>query len=564
VSLLTRILGPVEKRATLRDADGWLYDFLVGGSGTVSGEVVGPNNALGVAVYFACLRVISEDIAKLPLPIFRRIDEHNRDKLHEHPLHWLLNVAPNPDMTAISFRETLTHHALGWGGGFAEIIRSNRGVVSQLWVLDPSRISIARDTLGGPLIYTVRPSGREPERRLLGENVLHIHGMGFEGITGYSLAEYAKETLGLGIASEKHGAAFFGNSSRPAGILQHPGIMEKEERTRLRESFEKMYGGASNSNRTVVLENGVDFKPVAQPAKDAQWIESRHFGVEEICRFCRVSPHMVQHLIRATFNNIEALGIEHVMYTLMPWAVRGEQEIRRKLISEDQPDIHAEHNMTALLRGDQKSQAEAFKTAIQNGWMTHNEARGLLNMNSIGEDGDQHWMPVNMQPIDKFDEEPAPSPVVPPAEESDGDDDDEARASMVERLAGVHERHVRAEIVKLLHLEAEKAAKASKGGRLSTWKVEFYGRHAEHVREALIPVVDTFVDTVWAASNGGVIPVQIQQDLGTLTDEMAQRHVAKSLAEVETDRFGSNGRVKAQVDEEMRHLVRFVLERLAN
>ena len=566
MSLLTRILAPVEKRATLRDADGWFVDFLRGGSETVSGEIVGPNNALGVATYFACLRVLAEDTAKLPLPIYKRIDDHNREKQHNHPLHWLLNVAPNPDMTAIAFRETLTHHAAGWGGGYAQIERTGRGGVAALWPLDPSRVSISRDTSHGPLIYTYRGSTGEPDRKVVGGDILHIHGLGFEGITGYSLAEYAKETLGLGIASEKHGAAFFGNSARPAGILEHPHAMEPEERTRLRESFERLLGGASKSNRTVVLEDGVTFKPIAQPAKDAQWIESRHFGVEEVCRFCRVSPHMVQHLLRATFNNIEALGIEHVMYTLMPWTIRWEEEIRRKLFRPSEGDIYAEHNMTALLRGDQASQAEAFKTAIQNGWMTINEARGLLNMNSIGEDGDKHWMPTSWQPIEKFDEEPvvpvAPPTVEPPAVEPDGDSD--ARAGMVERLAGAHRQLLEAEIGKLLHLEAGKAAKAAKSDRLAAWKVEFYGQHAEHVREALIPVVDAFMDTVWATSGGGEIPVQVQQDVGTFTAEMANRHVAKSLLEAETGQFGANGRLKVQVDEEMWHLVRFVTERLAN
>jgi HK97 family phage portal protein len=227
--------------------------------------------------------------------------------------------------------------------------------------------------------------------------VLHIHGLGFDGLTGYSVAHLARESIGAALAAEKSGAALFGNSSRPDAVLEHPGVMGDTAHKMLRKEWEAKYRGPENAHRLAILEEGITFKAISIPNKDAQWIEARQFMVSELCRWLRIPPHKVHDLTHGTYTNIQHQAIEYVVDTLQPWLIRWEQEIARKLIPKRAP-LFAEHLVDGLLRGDTEARFKAYRTAILSGWMSRNEARELENMNPR-EGLDTFLEPLNTGPV---------------------------------------------------------------------------------------------------------------------------------------------------------------------
>lgn len=383
-----------EKRATLRNPPDWLTRCFVGGDKTVSGQIVGPDTALTLSSYFAAIRAISEDVGKLPLILYQRLNPRGKERASGHPLYRLLHDTPNIEMSSMSFRETLTLHAIGWGNGLAEIVRDDGERPVALWPLDPTKVKIDRGD-DKRIRYTVTlPQGKEAT--LQPRDVFHLHGLGFDGVTGYSVAHLAREGIGAALAAEKSGAALFGNGCLPGGVLETDGKLQHEAMENLKRSWEEILKGADRHHKTVVLEQGLHFKPMAFPNKDSQWIEAREFSVSELCRWLRIPPHKIAHLRNATFSNIEQQSIEYVVDTLQPWCVRWEQEISRKLIPAGS-DLFAEHLVDGLLRGDTAGRFNAYRTAILSGWMSRNEARALENLNPA-EGLDEFLQPLNTGP----------------------------------------------------------------------------------------------------------------------------------------------------------------------
>ena len=290
---------------------------------TKAGETVTPQTAYGLAVYFACIRVISEDIGKLSLSTIRKLDR-GREVLHGHPAGGLLAIEASPRMSGPTFRETLTGHALGWGAGFAEIERSREGTPLALHLIHPSRVQI-QNADDGTLVYVVQNNDGSyveiPDR-----NMFKINGFGDSGVVGLSAAAQGKDMIGIGMAEQSFAGSFFGNGTYPSGVLQTAGNMDETALQSTREQWGKVHGGAGNTAKVAILHGGMTYSPLTLPLKDVQFVESRHFTIEEVCRWFRVAPHKVQHLLQSTFNNIEHQGIEHVTDTLMPWCVRWEVE----------------------------------------------------------------------------------------------------------------------------------------------------------------------------------------------------------------------------------------------
>lgn len=387
-----------EKRATLRNPPDWLYKAFTGGSPTLSGQTVSPDTALTLSSYYAAIRAISEDVGKLPLILYRRLEPRGKERAAGHPLYRLLHDSPNVEMSTMSFRETLTLHAIGWGNGLAEIVRDGAGNPVALWPLDPSKVRIDR----GPdkrLRYRIWVGNAEVT--LQSRDVFHLHGLGFDGVTGYSVAHLARECIGEALAAGKSGAAFFGNNSTPSGVLEAPNPISAEAFKNLAKSWKEKFQGAEKSHQVVVLEQGIKFTPIGIPNKDAQWIEAREFHVSELARWLRIPPHKIGHLRNSTFNNIESQSIEYVVDCLQSWLVRWEQEISRKLLPE-RSDLFAEHLVDGLLRGDTAGRFNAYRTAILAGWMSRNEARALENLNPV--DGlDEFLTPLNTEAAPKTD-----------------------------------------------------------------------------------------------------------------------------------------------------------------
>jgi HK97 family phage portal protein len=398
----------------------WLSTWAGGGVST-SGEPVTGNTALGLAAYYACAHVIAEDVGKLPFKVYRRLDPRGKEVAYDHALYETLHTAPNPEMSAMSFREVMTFFSTTWGNGYAEIRPQKSGGKSELWPIHPGRVEIKR-TPGDRLYYSIRQNNGTTVE-IPPERMLHIHGLGDDGVQGYSVAKVACDSIGIGLAGQRLAGAFFGNGSVLSGVLETPNQMTPDAHRQLREEFERIYRGASNAAKTAILEQGLKYTKIGIPPEEAQFIESRQFQVEEVCRWFRVPPHKIQHLLRATFSNIEHQGIEYVTDTLQPWLVRWEQEVARKLFGDD-PEYFAEHLIDGLLRGDSVSRSTYYHNMVFSGLMTPNEVRELENLNPMDGGDDllvQSAMVTLASISDPKEEAPPtdnnPAPPIPPVPE---------------------------------------------------------------------------------------------------------------------------------------------------
>ena len=374
-----------------RVGGGW--NFLFGG--TTSGKAVNERTAMQTSAVYACVRILAESVAGLPLHVYERTANGSKSTKPSHPLYRLLHDEPNREMTSFVFRETLMSHLLLWGNAYAQIIRDGRGFPIALYPLLPDRMAVDRNE-SGELVYTYQSD--KGQVKLRRENILHIPGLGFDGLIGYSPIAMAKNAVGLALATEDYGAAFFANGANPGGVLEHPGVIKPEQADRLRESWQSQFGGA-NAHKVAVLEEGLKFHQMSIPPEQAQFLETRKFQINEIARIFRVPPHMVGDLEKSSFSNIEQQSLEFVKYTLDPWVVRWEQSFQQALIlPSEKATIFIKFNLDGLLRGDYQSRMQGYSTGIQNGFMSVNDVRGLEDMNLLTaeEGGDLHFVNGNM------------------------------------------------------------------------------------------------------------------------------------------------------------------------
>lgn len=379
------------------------YTFFVGG--TTSGKTVTERSAMQMTAVYSCVRILAEAVAGLPLHVYRHNDQGGTEKAIDHPLYLLLHDEPNPEMSSFVFRETLMTHLLLWGNAYAQIIRNGKGEVIALYPLMPNKMSVDRDA-NGQLYYTyTRSTDEAPTMQgmtvtLKPSDVLHIPGLGFDGLVGYSPIAMAKNAIGMAIACEEYGAKFFANGAAPGGVLEHPGTIKDPQR--VRDSWQSTFGGSGNANKIAVLEEGMKYTPIAISPEQAQFLETRKFQINEIARIFRVPPHMVGDLEKSSFSNIEQQSLEFVKYTLDPWVVRWEQSIMRSLLSDsEKKEYFVKFNLEGLLRGDYVSRMNGYAIGRQNGWMSANDIRELENLDRIPaeEGGDLYLINGNMLPL---------------------------------------------------------------------------------------------------------------------------------------------------------------------
>ena len=336
---------------------GSAYSFFFGGSS--SGKRVNERSAMQMTAVYSCVRILAEAVAGLPLHLYRYKEDGGKEKALDHPLYLLLHDEPNPEMSSFVFRETLMTHLLLWGNAYAQIIRNGRGEVMALYPLMPDRMAVDRDDKGQLYYeYTTSaddaPISKSSIVRLKPSDVLHIPGLGFDGLVGYSPIAMAKNAIGLAIATEEYGSKFFANGAQPSGVPEHPGTIKDPQR--VRDSWMSQFGGSANSNKIAVLEEGLKYTPISISPEQAQFLETRKFQINEIARIFRVPPHMVGDLEKSSFSNIEQQSLEFVKYTLEPWLVRWEQSIQRILFSADEKKRYfVRFNVEGLLRGDYTS-----------------------------------------------------------------------------------------------------------------------------------------------------------------------------------------------------------------
>lgn len=409
---------------------GSAYTFFMGGS--PAGKMVNERSAMQMTAVYACVRILSEAIAGLPLHLYQYNEDGSKSKAMDHPLYHLLHDEPNPEMTSFVFRETMMTHLLLWGNAYSQIIRNGKGEIMALYPLMPNRMEVDRDKKGRLYYrYTTVP---EDAKTMEGNtvvldpsDVLHIPGIGFDGLVGYSPIAMAKNAIGLAIATEEYGSKFFANGAAPSGVLEHPGILK--DPSKVRESWNAAFGGSSNAHKVAVLEEGLKYTPISISPEQAQFLETRKFQIDEIARIFRVPPHMVGDLEKSSFSNIEQQSLEFVKYTLDPWVIRWEQSLQRALLSvEEKKSFFFKFNVEGLLRGDYQSRMQGYATARQNGWMSANDIRELENMDRIPakEGGDLYLVNGNMIPII----------MAVPADKREGEESGEQKVLEVEEPGG--------------------------------------------------------------------------------------------------------------------------------
>ena len=377
--------------------------FFMGGS--TAGKAVNERSAMQMTAVYACVRILSEAIAGLPLHLYEYGCDGSKEKAVEHTLYFLLHDEPNKEMTSFVFRETLMTHLLLWGNAYAQVIRNGKGEVIALYPLMPNRMEVNR-TDKGQLYYQYTTSSDDAPTVegstavLMPEDVLHIPGLGFDGLVGYSPIAMAKNAIGLAIATEEYGAKFFANGAAPSGVLEHPGTIKDPQR--VRDAWMSQFSGSRNAGKVAVLEEGMKYTPISISPEQAQFLETRKFQINEIARIFRVPPHMVGDLEKSSFSNIEQQSLEFVKYTLDPWVIRWEQSLQRTLLSsEEKKRYYFKFNLEGLLRGDYASRMTGYATARQNGWMSANDIRELENLDRIPAElgGDLYLINGNMLPL---------------------------------------------------------------------------------------------------------------------------------------------------------------------
>lgn len=511
---------------------------------TSSGVNVTHSNALQMTAVYACIRVLAETVASLPLITYKRRPDGGKDRASSFYLYSLLHDQPNELMTSFEYREAAMVHLTSWGNHYAEMDIDPRGRLAGLWPLNPAKMEKVERT-DNTLTYHYRlPNGKM--ERLPGWKVWHVRGLG-DGLMGLSPIALFRQAIGLGMAAERFGGAFFGNGASVGGVLQTPGVLSDTAYKRLKESWDDAHSGLDKAMRTAILEEGTTYERVGIPPEDAQFLETRKFQVNEIARIYRVPPHMIGDLDRATFSNVEQQSIDFVVHVIRPWLVRLEQAISSRLMTaSERTRYFSEFLVDGLLRGDIQSRYQAYATGRQNGWFNADDIRQLENMNPLPDgQGKTYLVPLNM--VDAASSQ-SPSPAPPQSPPEGGNrvrlrNGAEVRAGQMSAAAKRHQlegvyRPLFADVMgRIIRREANDIGNAAArifGKRdveaFQAWLADFYAEHVGFVERQLRPTEEAYATQVVAlaaAEVGGDSPV-LTNFLNAYIETTAGRIVAKN------------------------------------
>lgn len=421
---------------------------------TLAGVGMTPDSAMMLSAVWAAFRYLSQTTGVLPWHV-KKDGKNGPEIQSSHSVDYLLWKRPSKEWSSFQFRETLTHWALRWGNGYAEIEQDQLGRPFAMWPIHPERVQVCRaidyelDAYGDPinpgdLYYEVDQRGTTMGRStvLAAKNMFHIRGFG-EGPVGVNVIAYAAQSLGWARAAQLFGAAFFGNGMNPAGVVVNKKPLKADGLKRQKAEFEQLYKGPNNANRTAFLDNDADWKPIGFNAQNSQLIEVHQFLIEEQCRWTGAPPHKVMHLLRATFTNIESQGIEVVVDSISPWVKRFEDEAEFKLFGQNRQKLYTKIDMRGLMRGDMAARIAYYKGMSSVGAYSPNRILELEDENTLGPEGDIHTMQGQNVTLKQIAEgNVATAPGQTPASTGDveaptppeGGDDEEAQASLGRRL----------------------------------------------------------------------------------------------------------------------------------
>jgi len=476
-----------------------------------SGAMVSEETAMRIGTVWACVRLLSWTQASLPWHIYKHMQPRGKQLATAHRNYYMLYKRPNSEQSSFTFRSTEMAHQLLWGNAYAEIEYDNDGFPVALWPLPPWRTKPLR-TVKGELFYRVTlPDGNT--KNLPPYQIWHVLNLSTDGIKGLSIVSQAREALGLSIATEEFGARYFGNGTNIGGVVEHPGKLSTNAHNSLRADMQEKYEGLGRSHRLMLLEEGMKFQKIGIPPNDSQFLETRQFQVEEICRWFGVQPHLVMDLSRATNNNIEHQGLEFVTYTMRPHAINWEQETDFKLFGIDSPYFN-EFLLDGLMRGDLLSRYQAYAVARQWGWYSANDIRELENQNPLpGTQGEIYMTPLNM--VDA-------STLAAPGTKPDSQIDDplqtnsltiptEKRSLEYRRRAANLRQKTAASYQRLFHdagqriVDREKqnvgrAAAKYLGARskddFKNWMNDYYRDYQDYMQRQILPVAQSLADAI--------------------------------------------------------------------
>lgn len=384
-----------------------LFDNILGGNWrTASGVTVTPQSSLQVAAVFACVRLLSETVATLPLISYRRLASGGKDRATKWSLYSVLRNLPNPEMSAVDFWGALESHIELWGNAYAEKEMDRAGRVKALWPLRPDSVLPERNETTGRLEYSVIVKDGQLPVIVPAERILHIRGFGTNGLYGLSVIQQARQAIGLSLAAEEFGARFFGNGAIPGIVLTHPGKIGPEARKNMKDSWKEQHEGLQNAQRLSILEEGVKVERIGIPPNDSQFLETRRFQLAEVARMFAVPLHMLAEMMAgASYASVEQRSLEFLILSLRPRLVRIEQAVYRSLMTEaEREEFFTEFLVDGLLRGDIRSRYAAYSAGRQWGWLSINDVRALENMNPIdGDGGNEYLKPLNMADVNAVD-----------------------------------------------------------------------------------------------------------------------------------------------------------------
>lgn len=420
MSILSALFGRGETKVV--DASPLTFaELMRGGGSSKTGLSVNETTALRVSTVYACCRVLCEDVGKLPLKVMVERRDGKKEVARQHPLHKILSRRPNPWQTSMEWRMTMLLHALIGKGGYSYISRRENGEVLELIPMLPGSVKVKQGSDWG--ISYEWSDGKGQTLRLPSENVHSLHGLSWDGVRALDVVQQGKEAIGLAMASEETQARLHGQGARPGGIVSTTAKLSPQEALNIKATFADGYTGVDNAFKTLLLDNGLEFKPWAMNGVDGQHLQTRKHQVEEICRYFRVFPSMIGYSDKATtYGSAEAFFGAHVVHSLMPWIVLWEQALARDLISEseEREGYFLKFFFEGLLRGSAADRAAFYESAITRGcWMSRNEARRLEDLDPVT-GLDKMLTPLNMQAGDG--PKPAPAPArAPQASDPDAD-----------------------------------------------------------------------------------------------------------------------------------------------
>lgn len=530
---------------------------LMDGAPTASGVQVNEFTALNLSAVWAAVRLLANAVAVPPLLLYER-QERGRRRATDHPLYRILHDRPNPEMTAVTFKQVIQAHAVTWGNGYAEIERDGAGRPRALWPLLPHLTWVERRN-GRRVVVTTLLDGRQVA--LPAENVLHVPGLGYDGLMGHSVIRHARESLGLARAAELYGASWFAGGGRPSGVLMYDKALSPEQKANLRQEWQQIHGGLKNAHRVAILEAGMKWQQIGLPPDDAQFLGTREFSVEEVARWFGVPPHKLAHLKHAHFSNIEHQKIEFHTDSALPWYVTWEQAVNTTLIPErERSRYYAEFLAEALLRGDHKTRYEAYSIGRQWGWLSANDIREMENMNPLpGEEGDIYLVPLNMVPASVAAEMNAP-------DNGPGGDDDGGRSvrrlPAEPRVAAGPIRERRAVLLRtryrsmyeilfrdaggrifrrIIRAARRQAERIGEPGGLAAFREwldgDFWGREAEVTAEQVRGIVASYAEAVQTAiaeeiGVGDEVPPEAERFAGDYANSLGAREAESSRGQL--------------------------------